>query len=351
MEGNNKKYKTETGFLGGVFVVLAGLLWVTFTQYVGYQTEHSVRQAMQAFKLPSRQIYTELVDYQRHFMNAEYRFRFRSKNTNLDSFIKEWVIRSNVQHGPLIFNKDNVQLALSRMNFDLDLSQSSEDMQALAKRLFQNAEKGRPLRANLLIDYAQDAHYRVTLSPLNYHVADLWLNISGVQAAGTIAAEQTGVLGATVDKKIQVKFDEIMLRQKNLVVRALQNSLQIGLPGQQSFAQITLDTASLHTTTAEFTALQIEHLPQVMANFLVLFENYEALYWLDKQIGWTLELSGQNQEGQDHLAALYQQREDTKLPKVNQAISQLLTVQPEVVSYNRKIEPAKSSLAYTDSHL
>ena len=317
---------------------LCAFAWLMLTQFVAYQTEKKVRHAIQTFHLPSLHIYVEQLSYQRHFLGSAFQLRLRSDDERLDSVVRHWKLHADVKHGPLIFNRDNVQLAFARISMHLDVAQLDLDSRELVTRVFQDAV---PFQADFLIDYHHRTHYKLLSGAMHYQVADLSISLSGGTATGVFSSDPVAA-----DRGIIVHFDKIALQQGGFSVQALQNTLNISLAGNATDSlEPKLSTTLMQTAAEDYEQLRLALMPHEFSSFLEMFEDYEERYRLDQQIDWTLELAAQNQEGQDRLIALYQQQSAIRLPKADSILSQLLEQNPGMISYANKVEHA-NSLAY-----
>ncbi len=335
----NKKKKRAIKSSVGVLLLLIFAVWGIATVYVGSSAEKQVRQFFSVFQQPSSQgLYIELVTYKRSFFGGYFLLRLRSVKPEMDSSLKQLVWRADVRHGPLIFNSHNVQFALVHYHFYLDASAQDADTQELIERIFSNKV---PFQGDVFVGYNQQKHYQLRFAALRYQVAgNLW-QVSGGNAAGVIEPDlQSGF-------RIPVTFDELVFKEGEGSIYAMQNRFDIQWPARDRGTLKALFYSTLvRSSGTDYSGLSLNLDNLKIEPLFRLMEVYEARYNLDQQIGWTLEIASQYQEGQDKLAELYRQQDAMQFPGARQLLGQLFEQRPYSISFLHKFEHRDNRLAY-----
>lgn len=333
---NNKKSGLLSVFLTICLVVLvAG--WLVTTAYISKQTEEHVRSVLAQSESQHASMWLELVGYKRDFFNASFRVKLHAKDKQLDEALEGLVFRTNVKHGPLVFNDTNIQLATAHFHSFLDNSRVSENMRDVVVRLFGDVN---PVNANMVVDYQLNQHYQLDLNAFEYQTTDLNLMVSASSIQGVIKTKGK-IEVQTEQNPIKLKFDEIEFKQGSESLQLFRNELALNMFSDE---QNQLTTSFLVTDDAKYTGMNVNLDNLRLKQLFKLMVLYEDRYNNEQQIAWTLDSAAQYLEGQEHLFSLLFEKENLALPDTDALLSQLFEHGSNDISFSKIIED--TDLAY-----
>ncbi len=343
MVSNKNKKIYGFKFVSLLLVVVAVAGWLVSTSIIAERTEQNIRTflSQQTHQSSDSYYHLELISYKRSLFKAELITRLRSKNPLLANVVSGVRFRTDIKHGPLIFNEHNLQLAMASLSMSMDKAQLSEvDTKDLLARLFGDKE---PFLASLLVDYNLQGFYRLNSAPFEYEVADMKVKVSGGSAEGVYDPSVKAM-------SINFAIDEIVFKQGNDSLESMRNNLVFNLlDGSQSSSKREFTSTIAMTREASYTGLSINLANLKLDQLASLVTQYEDRYNLDQQIEWTLEDAMQSQEAQDRLHELFREQTDEALPETDHLVSQLLKQGSTDISFLHKIDNQDTGLAYNDS--
>ncbi|MEE9352198.1 MAG: DUF945 family protein [Thiotrichaceae bacterium] len=341
MVSNKNKKIYGFKFISLLLAVIALGGWLVSTSIIAERTEQNIRTFLaQQTSQPSSSYYLELISYKRSLFKAELITRLRSKDPLLANVVSGVTFRTDIKHGPVIFNEHNLQLAMASLNMSMDKAQLSEDANDLLARLFGNKE---PFSASVLVDYDLQGFYRLDSTSFEYEVADMKVSVSEGSAEGVYDSSVNAM-------PINFAIDEIVFKQGDDSLESMRNNFVFNLlNGSQSSSKREFTSTIAMTRESNFTGLSINLENLQLDQLANIVTQYEDRYNLDQQIEWTLEDAMQSQEAQDRLHELFREQDDEVLPETDLLVSQLLKQGSADISFLHKVDNQDRGLAYNDS--
>jgi hypothetical protein len=356
-----------------LFIVLILLLifWGGATWFLGQETEKQFKAFSEAATSNSKNLNRtantfEISDYKNtSFLDAQAIVRLTSSMPLLDNLLSNTNIITTIQHGPLIVDTSGLTFAASKLSAQVDVASLDEETRATLTQLFGNKA---PIEAEIIIDFSDQAHYRISIPTLSQEGVSN-LDIDGLTLTGTHSLK-------TYQGTAQLNVGEVHMQDSSLevIMPTLSATMNIeGFAGSQMLGSSQIEAKniklkpmdsddilfdvrgdtlsqqndkelvgklSVNVENIKESSGQVKHIAYVMDyqglsiagldEFSVVEQKLENL---QNQLSWNMEAT-ENPEGQEKMLALIEQ--------MQQASQEMLQV-----FFNKVLIAKKSQLQQT----
>ena len=228
--------------LVSITLILLLIVWAGATWFVAQATEKQLQVFNQKTQTSNTLLNNdagfEVSDYKStSFLEAQATLRLNSQIPLLDNLLSHTDISAKIQHGPLIVDQSGVTFAASKITAKLDLANLDKETRAMLIKLFGDKP---PIEAEVLIDFSDQAHYRITVPSLSQEGVSS-LDIDGLTVTGVHSLK-------TSQGTAQLKMGEVHMQDAMLevIIPTLDVSMTIdGFAGAQMLGSSELQAKNI----------------------------------------------------------------------------------------------------------
>lgn len=265
-------------FLGSAlfFLGLTGFAWVGLLAFSAHSTEVNIKKrfasevAINSEATKRNTFSLELVHYKRALLKSYAQFRLRSTDPELDSLLAESLLLMKIKHGPVLVSDKGLSFGVALMTVVLE-------------------EQPDLLELTMMVGFDHVLHYDMSVAAIEYKEDDF--SFSSTKGIGKGIVD----LGLLTNS-LALEMGRISFNLGRQSVTTVGNKLMFSLDN-------SVDAVSLveYEPQASSSLLQGLQIPALVKTVLA-YQEWEDIH---RQIEWTLEFSGEYQEGRDKLLALY----------------------------------------------